>query len=178
LLDSTCLFRTSSITEIKVGPQLPEEVATRPYTLENWNKNFFFFTQYLYPHESRVLPPTYEAHIEEYFQAQHPKEAEFLFARVSAMIRFLAKNIGAFAFAGTPTPASEGIDMGPAVRFSLWLYFLADGQKFDPEPDPQAVLELGELAAKSGLVRTDRASLQSNSRGPESGVTVDATYGI
>jgi hypothetical protein len=127
-------------------------VATRPYDLENWHEDFSFFAQHLYPYESRVLPPTYLANIKERFQAQHPEEAEFLFPRVCAMIRFLAKNIDAFAVGGIPMPASEGINMGPAVRFSLWIYFIADDQKFDPEPDPQAVLELAELVAKSGLV--------------------------
>jgi hypothetical protein len=127
-------------------------VATRPYDLKNWHEDFSSFAQHLYSYESRVLPPTYLTNIKGHFQAQHPKEAEFLFRRVCAMIRFLAKNIDAFAVGGIAMPASTGINVGPAVRFSLWIYFIADDQKFDPDPDPQAVLELAELVAKSSLV--------------------------
>jgi hypothetical protein len=124
-------------------------MATHPYSLENWHEDFCFFAQHDYQHISRNLLPEHLAEIKEHFRREYPEEAEFLFHRVSALVSFLAKNIDAFAVNGTAMPASEAVNISPAVRFALWIYFIADDKKFDPEPDAQAVLELAEMVAKA-----------------------------
>jgi len=67
------------------------------------------------------------------------------------MMNFLVKSIDSFTVGGIAMHTSEAVDISPALWFALWMFFIAEDVKFDPDPDPQEVLDLAEAVADSGL---------------------------
>jgi hypothetical protein len=125
-------------------------MAPRRYSLEDWESDFVFLTNVCWC-EYGYFPRDYTAEIQGHFREHYPSEAEFLFLRVSAMLTFLVKRVDAFIAAGLAMRTFEFVEMSPALRFALWMFFIAEDVKFDPDPDPQKVLELAEAVLDSGL---------------------------
>jgi hypothetical protein len=126
-------------------------MAARTYSFDDWQRDFTFLTRYVYPSESGYFPPDYLAEIREHFQKHYPEEAPFVFGRLSAMFPFLVKNIDAFTVGGIAMRTFEAAEISPALWFALWMFFIAEEEKFDPDPDPRAVLELAETVDAAGL---------------------------
>jgi hypothetical protein len=68
------------------------------------------------------------------------------------MLSFLVANIRSFTIGGIAKITSESVEISPSLRFALWVFFGSPGDDtFDPNPDPQKVLEIAEDADADGL---------------------------
>ncbi len=133
-------------------------MAAGSYDFDDWERDFDFLEKYVYQSESGHIPSDYLREIEAYFQKQHhPEDAAFRFQRVSSMLSFLVANINSFTVGGIATITSESVEIGLSLRFALWIFFGSpENDKFDPNPDPQEVLDLAEDADADELFFGDK----------------------
>jgi len=122
-------------------------MAAGSYEFSDWESDFYFLERYVYLSESGYVPPDYLQEIKTYLQEHHPEDAAFRFQRFSSMLSFLVANIRSFTVGGIAKITSESVEISPSLRFALWVFFGSPGDDtFDPNPDPQKVLEIAEDA--------------------------------
>ncbi len=123
------------------------------YDLSDWESDFFFLSRYVFRSESGYFPPDYEQEIKEHFEKDHPQSAEFRLRRTLAALRFLISNLDSFKVGGlAQEPPDEAVQISDSLWFALWMIFCEpDEENFDPNPDPQKVVEIAEEADADGL---------------------------
>lgn len=123
------------------------------YDLPDWESDFFFLSRYVFRSESGYFPPDYEQEIKAYFQKEYPLSAELRLRRTLAALRFLISNLDSFKVGGlAQEPPNEAVVISESLWFALWFIFcLPDEENFDPNPDPQKVVDIAEDADSDGL---------------------------
>jgi hypothetical protein len=117
------------------------------YPLSDWLDDFDNLARYVYPCESGYVPEDYLREIEAYFQKHHSKDAAFRVDRASSMLRFLVANIQSFTVGHIAMLTTQEVEISLGLRYALWVFFgEPDDVEFNPDPDPQQVLEVAEDA--------------------------------
>lgn len=118
------------------------------YDFEDWESDFAFLGRYVFSSESSDIPPDYVREIEAYFRENYAEaDAAFRSERALAALRFLISNIQSFTVSGMAKITEERVELSDSLRYSLWSAFcLPDSEHFDPNPDPQKILEDAEGA--------------------------------